>query len=91
LRTKPKLTDKSYQQGYKIFVEFFFLSAWVLDGRDKHGFSTESCMEDAMEVISMHLEAGKLESPRSFSEGSMDACQKTFQLLILAYSEIQTA
>lgn len=49
LKTRSKTKDKSYQQGYNIFVESFFFAAWVLDSKDEEGFATESCMENAIE------------------------------------------
>ncbi len=83
--------DLEYNLGYECFIEGFFTGLEVLDVIDVGEISTSACSEYAIESVQRYCKTTAIYDEKSFYLGSIVACQKTFQMLELAYSNIQAA
>ncbi len=91
LRLRASKTRRDYALGFNQFIEGFFNAAELFDILDQGEISFSDCAEHALSNVHRHrLAKGVLDEKKYFT-GSMDACQKTFQMLELAYSSIQAA
>lgn len=80
-----------YVVGYNRFVEGFFSVVEMFDIMERGEIPTLTCNENALEHVERYRKTHSLADESSFLKGSFDACQKTFQLLELAYSNIHAA
>src|SRR3989338_10978321 len=81
LRSIPKRSRSKYFKGYKLFITSFFFSASILDKFKEAEISTDTCTQVAMDEVKIFAVDLKIEDQKLFYQGSMDACQKTFQFL----------
>ncbi len=83
--------SKEYVLGYNRFVEGFFSGVELFDIMDGGEIPTLTCSENALEGVERYRATHFIPDEYSFMMGSFDACQKTFQMLELAYSDIEAA
>ena len=91
LLLKEGVYSREYVLGYNRFVEGFFSGVELFDILDGGEIPTLTCSENALEHVERYRKTHSLADESSFLTGSFDACQKTFQMLELAYSSIQAA
>jgi hypothetical protein len=80
-----------YNLGFTRFVEEFFTGLEVFNVIDAGEVSTSACSEHAIERVQRYCKSFVIYDERLFYQGTIDACEKTFQMLELAYSNIQAA
>ncbi len=80
-----------YSIGFTRFIEEFFNAMEVFDVIDGGEISTSDCTEHAIERVKRHCKLFSIHDEKAFYRGTVDACQKTFQILELGYSDIQVA
>lgn len=88
LLIKEEEFSVEYVIGYNRFVEGFFSGVEIFDIIDAGEIPTLTCSEQALRDVERYRETHIIHDESSFFQGSFDACQKTFQMLELAYSSI---
>lgn len=91
LLLKEDAYSKEYVLGYNRFVEGFFSGVELFDIMDRGEIPTLTCSENALEHVERYRKTHSLADESSFFKGSFDACQKTFQMFELAYTDIKAA
>jgi hypothetical protein len=84
-------TRRDYILGFNYFIQGFFNAAELFDILDQGEISFSDCAEHAMSNVQRRRGVKVVLDEKKYFQGSMDACQKTFQMLELAYSSIHAA
>lgn len=91
LRLKLNTNRRDYTLGFNQFIEGFFNAAELFDILDQGEISFSDCAEHALSNVHRYRRANGALDEKKYFTGSMDACQKTFQLFELAYASIEAA
>jgi hypothetical protein len=91
LLLKEDKHPSDYVIGLNLFVDGFFSGVELFDILDGGEIPTLTCSEHALQHVERYRKTHSLADESSFFKGSFDACQKTYQMLDLAYSNIEAA
>ena|SRR3989338_11347986 len=86
----PSFAHSAYIQGYQEFVNHFFQTLSCLYSFQREEVNLKLCFEQTMNFVN-ESHPFQVEDIKDFHMGSIEACQRTLQMLELAYSETQAA